>query len=344
MRIYGQVNTLAVWQSGLVMLRYEFMKKKGCIAMKKMTLMLISAVLIFSSSVWGSPLNRAHVPAEAKWLLHVDFDAFGDSEMWGLISQEISEKDQKKIDAVANLFGTDPTKDIYGATIYGEDSQEENAVVMIYGRFDKAKLLSLLVLNEAYDESEYNGQKLYHWLDEKDNKHKVGTFAKDDLVVISQSEETVWTTVDLLAGESNSLADQEDAPLAKLVEAPENSFVVMAADGLAELNKNKDHIEILQNSQMMAAIVGEDNGDMYLHVDLTAETNEAAMQIEQVLGGIKAFIALKNTNEPDIMSLLQATTLERNENQLVLSVRYPSAKLFEIIKDKKDYLAEENDK
>ncbi len=309
--------------------------------MKKMTLMLISTVLILSSSVWASPLNRTHVPAEAKWLVHVDFDTFATSEIWRLVSQEISEKNQKKIDAITNLFGIDPTKDIFGATLYGMDSKEENAVVMIYGRFDKEKLLSLLALNEAYAESEYNGQKLYHWLDEKDNKEKVGIFATDALIVISQSEQAVQAAVDLQAGKTSSLASQRNAPLARLVEAPENAFMVIAADGLAELHKNNHHAAILQNSKMLATVVGEDNGDMYLHVDLTAETNEAAMQIEQVLGGIKAFIALKHAEQPDITSLLLATTLERSENQLFLSVRYPSAKLFEIIKNKKSCLVEE---
>ena len=153
--------------------------------MKKMTVMLLISVLILSSSGWAAPLNRTHVPAGAKWLVHADFDAFDGTEMWRLISQTISEKDQKKIDAIATLFGSDPTRDIYGATLYGTDAKEENAVVMIYGRFDKEKLLGLLVLNETYDESEYNGQKLYHWVDEKDNKQKVGMFATDRLIVRS---------------------------------------------------------------------------------------------------------------------------------------------------------------
>jgi hypothetical protein len=335
MRIYRQVKTLAARQSGFKMFGFDFMKTKGCVAMKQTTFFLLSAVLIVSSSGWAAPLNRSHVPAEAKWLLHLDFDAFGDSELWRLVSQEISEKEQKKIDAITALLDSDPTKDIHGATLYGTDSQEENAVVMLYGRFNKEKLLSLLVLNEAYAEDEYNGRKLYHWVDEKDNKQKVGMFATDSLIVISQSEQSVQASVDLLAGQVNSLAGQADAPLGTLVETPENAFMVIAADGLAELNKDKQHAAILQNSKMMAVVVGENNGDLYLKVNLTAETDEAAMQIEQVLVGIKSFIALKYVNEPEIMSLFQATTLQRNENKLSMTVQYSSAKLFEMIKAKR---------
>jgi hypothetical protein len=310
--------------------------------MKKMTVMLFSAVLILSSSGWAAPLNRTQVPAEAKWLIHVDFDAFGGSEMWGLVRQGMSETDQKKIESFTTLLGSDPTKDLYGATLYGTDAKEENAVILIYGRFNQEKLLALLALNEAYDESEYNGQKLYHWVDEKDNKQKVGMFATDSLIVISQSEQAVQATVDLLAGQGSSLASQEDAPLAPLLEAPEDAFLVMAADGLAELHENKSHAEILQNSKTIVVVVGEDNGKMYLDVDLTAETNETAMQMEQVLYGIKAFVALKHAKQPEIMSLLQAATLERNDNHLFLTVQYPSAKVFEMIQNKKNSSVEQS--
>jgi len=310
--------------------------------MKKMFLLPLSAILMLSSLAWAAPLNQTHVPAEAKWLIHVDVDAIVGTEMWRLVTQDISEKVRKKIDAITNLLGSDPTRDIYGATLYGIDSNEENAVVMIYGRFNKEKLLSLLVLNEAYAESDYNGQKLYHWLDEKDNKNKVGMFAADDLIVISQSEQAVAALVDLRAGQGSSLASQEDAALSTLVEAPEDALMVMAADGLAELQNDDDHIAILKNSKMMAAVVSENDGNMNLYVDLTAETIDAAIQIEQVLGGIKAFIALKHAKQPEIISLLQAVTLERNENQLLLTVQYPSEKLFEIINNRRNSSIEQS--
>ncbi|MHC4689459.1 MAG: hypothetical protein ACYS5F_07430 [Planctomycetota bacterium] len=149
--------------------------------MKNITLMMLCAVFMLSGSSLAAPLNHMHIPAEAKWLIHADFEAFKNTQMWQLMSQNISAEDQEKIDAITYIFGSDPTKDIYGITLYGENSEEENAVVMIYGRFDKEKLLGLLAQNEAYVESEYNGRKLYHWFDDDDNKMKVGMFADCNL-------------------------------------------------------------------------------------------------------------------------------------------------------------------
>ena len=311
--------------------------------MKKMILLLLCTFLALSNLAWSAPLNQSQVPADAKWLIHLDIDAFTRTQMWQLINQEIDENLQKKINAITNLLGSDPTRDIYGATLYGIDANEENAVFMIYGRFDREKLISLLVLNEAYAESDYQGQKLYHWLDEKDNKHKVGIFAADDLIVISQSEKAVTAQVDLLSGQTKALADQDDAPLAKMVDAPEKAFLLLAADGLAELSRDIHHVAVLKNSKMMAALVSEDDANMNLSVDLTAQSTEAAIQIENVLNGIKSFVELKHAEQPEILALLQAVTLVQNENQLFLNAQFPSEKLFEIIKNHKNKKASGED-
>jgi len=300
--------------------------------MKKMTLMLLSAVLTLSSSGWAAPINRTHVPADAKWLLHVDFEVFARTEMWRLINQEISEKDWITFDEIESIFGIDITKDIYGATLYGTDSKEENAVVAIYGLFDKERLLTMLAYNQFYRESEYNGRMLFHWMGEKDNKQFVGMFATDGMIVISQSEQAVQNTADVLAGQVNSLVSQEDAPLATLVDTPENTFLVLAADGLTKLLKDNKDVEILQKTKSMSVVICEKKGEIYLHVELTTNTIEAATQIEEMLTGIRAFVELKNAEQPEVILLLQAINLEQKEKRLFLAFQYSSAKLFEIAK------------
>ncbi|MHC4466696.1 MAG: hypothetical protein ACYSYW_09100 [Planctomycetota bacterium] len=271
--------------------------------MKNITLMMLCAVFMLSGSSLAAPLNHMHIPAEAKWLIHADFEAF---------------KNQEKIDAITYIFGSDPTKDIYGITLYGENSEEENAVVMIYGRFDKEKLLGLLAQNEAYVESEYNGRKLYHWFDDDDNKMKVGMFAADDLIVTSQSQHAVQAAADMLAGKTDSLAGSEDAQLAILLEVSEDdAFVVMV--GIEELPTNDfledPEVEILENSGMFTVSARENNGDIYLDIGLTTET----------------VLQLKHSQETEFMSLLQAVAFQRNEKKLFLNFKYPSAKLVEIM-------------
>ena len=206
--------------------------------MKKTVFTLLLAVVVFSASLSAAPLNQTQVPSQAKWLMHVDFQAFANSQMGQMVIQSITPRDQKKIDAFTNLLGSDISKDFYGLTVYGPDAKEENAVAMFNGKFDRKKLISILILNKKYSEVQYSGRKLHHWLDEKDGKNKVGVFAADDLIVISQSEPAVQAALDMLDGNSDSLASENNAPLASLVQAPEGAMLIVAADGLAELNKD----------------------------------------------------------------------------------------------------------
>ncbi|MBC8379092.1 MAG: ankyrin repeat domain-containing protein [Planctomycetes bacterium] len=302
--------------------------------MNKRVLVILSCVLAISGASQAAGLDLSQVPEDAKWVFHVDAQRLAQSEITSMILAGLDDAQQKKLDFITTLTGSDPTKDFHGITLYGADSKEENAVVLISGRFDKERLLSMLATSSVYSESQYKDHTLYHWLDENDNKHKVGMFAADNLVVISQSPQAVQDTADLLAGGENTLAAQADAPLAKLTEAPQDAIMVIAADGLSELHKNDAEKAILRNSKMMAVLGGETNANLYLSIDLTAETPAAAMQIEAGLTGIRSFVTLKYASQPKVMALLESTKLQRNDNQLSVTVQYPSAKLYEIIKAK----------
>ena len=110
-------------------------------------------------------------------------------------------------------------------------------------------------------------------------------------------------------------------------------MMIAAAERLSELTEEKDHAAIMKNSKLMAVVVAENDGNMKLKIDLTAENVEAATKIEQVVLGIQAFMTLSQKENPDTLSLIQATALQRNENQLALTFQYPSEKLFEMIKE-----------
>jgi predicted transposase YdaD len=296
--------------------------------MKKVLIALLLAISAISPA---TPINRLHIPADSQWLLHVDFDAFRDSEMGSLFEQEIKASYQKKIDGVTTLFGTDLMQDLHGFSLYGPDADEKNAAALIYAKYDKQKLLALLGMNEKYAESNYQEQTLYYWLDEKHNRDQVGAFATADLIVISQSKDTVTAMLDLLKEPSKSIANAQDNALTGLSEAPEGTIMITAADGLSELIENNHHTAILKNSKWMAVIIGENDGIMKLNIDLIAETTETTTNIEQVIRGMQAFMTLNQNQQPEITQLIQATTLQRNENQLALTFQYPSVKLFEMM-------------
>ncbi len=302
--------------------------------MQNSGLIFLVALMTVAGFGFAAALNPSHVPAEAKWVVHSDFDSFRRSELWSLIEVEIREDHQQKLDEIEEVFGSDLMQDVYGVTLFGKDSGEENAVILIYGRYDQEKLVSLLEMNDAYESKEYARKKLHFWVDEDDHKDKVGAFAGERLIVMSQREEPVRAMLDLLSGKEQTLAQVNEGPLAGLAQAPAGAFMVMAAEDLAQLSKKDKNAAIFHKSNMMAVVAGENENDVYMYADLTAENELAAQQIEQVLYGIQAFAALKNTRNPEMVSFINSIKLERNANQLYLTLRSPAMTVFKILEAK----------
>ncbi|MBL7214369.1 MAG: hypothetical protein ISS71_01690 [Phycisphaerae bacterium] len=307
--------------------------------MKKALFFVYLTTLMISSVAPGGSLQKEHVRGDAKWLLHVDLDALRSSEIGKLIQNDIQTQHQEKIDAMAQLLGSDLTEDLHAVTLYGASAGEENASALFYGNYNKEKLLTLLVLNEAYSKSEYNGKTLHHWMDEKRQKDQYGVFAADDLIVIAQTEESVIATLDVLSGKVPSLAQQKDATLYSLCQGRDDAIALAAAEELSELAENNQHAATLKNSRLLAALVAEKAGDMKVDIHLEAQNEDAAMQIEQVVRGILAFAMLQNQQYPQFGKLLQSIDLSRDKNALDCTFIYPSAELYEIIKAHADIKA-----
>lgn len=292
---------------------------------------VIGAVLLSAYAAAG-PLNKAHIAGDALWLVHFDADAFKASQFGRLALGEVTQRQQQKIEALTQLLGTDLTRDIDALTLYGPDAAQENAVAVLYGRFDRSKLLNLLKLNSAYAQSAYKNYTLYHWKDDKKQTPQVGAFWTDNCIVISQTETAVGTALDVLAGQSESLAAKPQSMLHELTNAPSGTILMIAAQSLTELTRNNPHAAILQNSSIMAVVAGESSGTMKLQIRLDAATAEAAVQIETIVRGMMAFGLLQQEKNPNLAALMGALTLTRQDRRLELVFQYSSAELFEMAK------------
>lgn len=290
------------------------------------------AVCLVSGLSIAAPLNKNHVSADAKWIFHVDFEVFHATQIGRLVQDDIRQNWQPKIDALNQLFGSDLTCDIYAMTLFGSQAGEENASVLIYGKFNKEKLTALLALNGSYKKSDYNGTVLHFWVDDRDKKNRVGAFAQDNLIVISQTQSQVTSVLDILSGKTRSLGGQQAGPLWSLTEVPQDTFMMAAAVELAQLTQDDKHAAILQNSKLLAFVGAENQGNVNLRMRLETQDLEAAEQIETALRGMIALVTLSQKDKPDLASLAGACKITRDQNILNVQFVYPSQALMDIFK------------
>lgn len=292
-------------------------------------------IVIFATTAIAAPINQQQIASSARWVFHLDQQQFLASEIGTLTMQEIKEHGvDEKLNALRELFGSNPLQDIYSITIYGPDNDEANAVALINGKFDKTKLLSLLTLNETYEKDQYHDYTMHHWTDDKHGKPQVGTFASDSLIVLSQTSEAVKLALDVLDGETDNLADTDKATYFDSM--PENTIIVAGAEGLGELAGDNANAAILKNTNMLAFIVGEKEGNFKISLNLQAKTPELAIQMQQMAQGFMALAALKANEIDGATPLLNAIKIETTDNNVSIDFAYPSKQLFELIKKHSD--------
>jgi hypothetical protein len=300
--------------------------------MNKTIRVILMAVCLISGLSTAAPLNKNHVSANAKWILHVDFEALRATQIGQLVQEDIRKQWQPKIDALNQLFGSDLTRDIYSMTLFGSRAGEENATVLVYGKFNKEKLTALLALNESYKKSDYNGSTLHYWVDDRDKKSRAGAFAQDNLIVISQSQTEVTSALDILSGKTQSLAKQQAGPLWALTDVPQNTFMMAAAVDLTQLTQDDKNAAILQNSKLLAFVGVENQGNVALRLRLETQGVETAQQVETALRGILALVTLSQKDKPDLAALAGACTFTRDQSILNIQFVYPSQALMNILK------------
>ena len=302
--------------------------------MKKLLTTLL--LVIIAASATAAPINQKQIASSANWVFHLDQQQFLKSEIGSLTMQEIKEQGaDEKLNALRELFGSNPLEDIYSVTIYGPDSNEVNAVALIHGKFDKSKLLSLLAFNETYTKDKYRTYTTHQWTDDKHGKPQVGVFASDNLIILSQSGKSVELALDVLDSKAENITTTDK--LLPLETMPEETIIVAAAQGIGELAGDNAEAAILKNTNMLAFIVGEKEGNFKISLNLQAKTAELATQIQLAAQGFMAFASLKANEIEGVAPLLNAVKIQTNEDNVIsIDFSYPSKQLFELIKSHTD--------
>lgn len=297
--------------------------------MKRMILFSVCFFPYFSLS--AGPLNKAQVDADAKWLLHLDLEAFKKSSFGTLAISEIQSRYGDQIAALEELFGSNPLKDLNQITLYGPDSNDKNAILIVQGRFNPEKLLALPALNSAYEKTFYRNYTIHEWTDPDHGKNQVGVFARGDLIILSQTRRPVEQTLDILDGKRPSLAQSNG--LSFIDKTARGPIVLLAAEDLGRLTEGNIHAAILKNSQTMAIAAKEDNQTVSVDLDLGTQDVQTAAQIEQAFVGMKAFAMLNQKNQPLLARLGESLQIQTEDMLVSIRFRCPSQTLFSILKE-----------
>jgi hypothetical protein len=301
--------------------------------MKKIILILTAFILAVALGLIAAPGpavatdQLSVVPADAQWALYIDVQRLTSSAMFKALGgeQEMG-KIRGKTDPFFAKLRIDPEKDLKGVTVFGRGKQDEDAVVALSGKFDRAHLIGLIKAETSHKEIPYGKHTVYSWDDDE-----FGAFADDDLILLGENEQSLKSALDALEGRKR---DAAPPLLAGVLKDFPNAIMVFGVDSISGLlGEEHDKPVILTKMKSAYGALAEAGENFSLEVSIGAESDQVAKDVEQAIRGLIA-IANLQLKASDAQAFAEAIKIAVDGKNVRINAAYPLNKLVGLLHSK----------
>jgi hypothetical protein len=300
--------------------------------MKKIILFLTAFILALAVGLIGGPPveesspQLSAVPPDAQWALYIDVQRLTSSAMFkALVDEQETAKFQGKANEFLGKLRIDPMKDLKGVTVFGRGKEDEDAIVALSGKFDRAHLVGLIKAETTHKEIPYGKYTIYRW-----DKDEFGAFAADDLILLGENEQTLKSTLDAMEGKKR---DAAPPVLARVLKDFPNAIMVFGVNSISGLLGEHDKPVILTKMQSAGGSIAESGENLSLLVSITAESAQVAKDVEQAIRGLVAMANLQ-LKEADAQAFARAIKIAVDGEYVRINVAYPLNKLIGLLHGK----------
>ncbi len=306
--------------------------------MKKTILIFSVLTLALALGLTGAPEDKAAssqmsaVPPDAQWALHIDMQRLTSSTLFkGLLEENGPAKMKGKADNFLGKLKIDPMKDLKGITVFGRAARDEDAVVALRGKFDKAHLLGLIKAEEAHKEIPYGKSTIYSW-----DGDEFGAFAAEDLILLSESEASIKAALDTL--EKNKKDVAAFPFLARVMKESPNAIFAAAVNSISGLVGEKGKPVILSKMRQAGGSIFESGENVNLKVSIAAESAQVAKDVEQAIRGLIAMASLQLV-DAEAQAFAQSIKIDVDGENVRIDASYPAKKLMDLARSKGKHLS-----
>jgi hypothetical protein len=286
-------------------------------------------------------LDRDLIPAEARWLVHVDLEALGRSRLYERLLEEqdfeleLPEEDELAFLANVDFFGGD----VKSVTAYGNAPDTEDAVLMVVASEKIEEALSALRVHLSVRDVRSGQHVLQHWTQADEDESMYSWLATrpgggERVLLVGKSRSTLTHAVDVMQGSAPS---QAGSPSPALTTRPSpGSIFFAAANDLSRLAEFDPSSRVAGLTRALSVDLGENAGTVFLYLVADSESAADTRQVQQVLQGLTALAGLMVPPEGDaayvVQNLLGAFRFEASGSRLLIEFRYDAEHLVDDLK------------
>lgn len=294
----------------------------------------VCLAICFGQAAPAEPLVRSEVAANAKWLVHIDFDAGKATKVGYKVYEDwLSHGFAKEtLQDVRETIGLDLLEDVRGVTFYATRFEQYGGVVIVRAKVDRQRLLSLLDENATHQTQLYGDYELHTWEQTVEGlKSEVsGCFYRPAMVVIGRKTAEVKAALDVLDGKKPNLA-QSDSLLNR--KAAKGTVLEIGAVGLNDLDSRDIPFvsPVIRYCSSILLDLGEDGQQVFVSAVLKTKTAETAKQINDVIDGFLAIKRLEAEDDKILIEAIKAIKMKVDGDAIRIDWRMPGPAVMQLI-------------
>jgi len=294
----------------------------------KKTLCTLLGLTLAMTAGQAAKIDKINISKDAKFVAHLDFDAFRDSKIGTTILGKVrQEEGREKLDALVEIIGFDPLTAIQSATLSG-NGEEDNGILVMRHKADSTKLLAFMKLDEHYRKTEHGKHEIHGAGDRGDGERGYVSFVNDTTAVLAPSRALSAKAIELVNGKGT--AKQVPPSLGSISKKVKNIFLMAYAD-VESLKEHIDDANLSQMAKQAALVMGESDGKMVLSLTVDAYDADSAQQMEAMVNGLIGFARLGQEENPEIKDILKGLKVTRNDVTVSIHFAISVDKFFELI-------------
>lgn len=282
----------------------------------------------------AGPLEKTHVAADARWVLHLDLDALLASTVGDTLAREaLDPKLAKPTADLKQQLGFDfDWRRIHGITLYGAEfsgPEHLRGVLLLDTDLDIAQGLELALQYQTQKLAQLGGTPALERLATEAGPlyalHERLYIAPQPgvPVIVSQARQTLVKAQEVLTGGAPNL--NAHASFSELCRAEPGSFFLVVAQGFSETAPVPPRAQVLKLAEALRLSLAESEGQVHARLDLNAKQPETASQMHQVLQGMMALLSLTQADHQELQALLQGTRVGLDGRTVTVDITLPAA-------------------
>lgn len=283
----------------------------------------LAVVLLVAPGSFAGPVPKSQIPANAKWVMHLDMERFAPSQTCRSLLAQNEGNGQSLQGLLAryrSLLGVDPLRDLTSVTAFGEQVTGNRGVALLSGALNPKAVTTRLSGYPSY-RTRTNGKVTVHsWLDKNSGSTLFACFYTTRLLLMASDEAGLAGATAVLDGSKASLAGGGALPFP----APRpGAFLTAVTRGYAGANPDPIKAMILRSTDTATLQLAENRGLVDGALALTAISPDAAFQIHQILNGLIVSASFSDAASP-LAKLAEMSEVKRQDRNVTLSLRCPA--------------------